>query len=77
MHEVEGKAVLIPRTPDGRAVLSEDTIKEAVVPSESLPIVERLNQDTAQKTLPEKIPEEWDREAVRVQKETMDLATHT
>ena len=78
--KVEGKDTLIPRTTDGRAVLSEDTTEEAVVPltpSKPLPIVERLSQDTAQKTLPEKIPEEWDREAVRVQKETMELATHT
>ena len=75
-HKVEGKAVLTPRAPDGRAVLSEDTTEEAVVPltsSELLPIVVELNQDTTQKILSEKIPEEWDKEVVEVQKITTNL----
>ena len=47
---MEGKAVLILRIPDGRAMLSEDPTEEAVVPltsSESLLIVVESNQDNA------------------------------
>ena len=67
-HEVEDEALLILRTPDGRAGLSDDTTEEAT--SELLPLVVELNQDTAQKILSEEIPEDWDKEAVKVLEET-------
>ena len=72
-HEVEGDAILTPRAFDGLAVLPEDITKEAVMPltsSELLPLVVEPNQDNAQKILFKEIPQDLDKEAVKVLEET-------
>ena len=72
-HEV----VMILRAPDGRAVLSEDTNEEAVVPftsSESLNIMLEPNQDNAQRVLSEEIHKDWDKEAAKVMEKTPSTA---